>query len=170
MPWAYELCRNISIELNNGDFLGVSVARNKFEEFILRLLREIVNDKEDNKIITTKVYGDVSIRNEKIDHFFNVNYNVPNITIYDLAGDLNLSVRQVNRILKEEYNTSFHKKLIGIRLMHGKKNLLRTERTMEEIAEKIGFSSPSGFYVAFKKEFGITPSEFKKQNKFKIKN
>lgn len=165
LPWAYGLCSIIRAEFNKAEYLGKEFARAKFEEFILLLIREIINTKSNDKGGISKGSNEVSVRNEKIDSFFNTKYSIPNIAIYDLAKELNLSVRQVNRILKEEYNTSFHAKLVERRLMHGKKNLIRTDRTIEIIAEKIGFSSTSGFYVAFKKEFGMTPKEYRQKYK-----
>ncbi len=165
MSWALEIVSAICLELKKGSFLSAQLARNKFEEFILLLLREILDDKINSAVFPSLTDSEVVIRNEKIDHFFNTKYNIPDITIKDLAKDLNLSVSQVNRILKEEYNATFHAKLMGRRLMHGKNNLVRTDRSIETIASKIGFSSVAGFYVAFKKEFGMTPSEYRKKYK-----
>ena len=43
-------------------------------------------------------------------------------------------------------------------------NLLHKKNTATEIAHKYGFSDNSSFSRAFKKYFGISPTEFKKQN------
>lgn len=168
IPWASALASSIVGEIKNNAFLGMQLARSEFEKFIILLLRELVskNDKtieNHSKKSSSGLYDDNKVvRNEKIDNFFNRSYYFQSITIENLAQDLNLSVRQVNRILKEEFHTSFHAKLIERRLMHGKKNLLITDKTVEEIALRVGFSSSSGFFVAFKKEFGMTPIEFRK--------
>jgi AraC-like DNA-binding protein len=167
MPWASALVSSINEELKS-NFLGVQLARSEFEKFIILLLREILNKNDKSLLDNAKkssngLYDDNKVlRNEKIDNFFNRSYYLQSITIENLAEELNLSVRQVNRILKEDFNTSFHAKLIERRLFHGKKNLLRSDKTVEDIAIKVGFSSSSGFYIAFKKEFGMTPLEFRR--------
>ena len=40
--------------------------------------------------------------------------------------------------------------------------LLQTDDTVEEIAESMGFSNPSQFYRQFKKQFHMTPHEYRK--------
>lgn len=148
IPWAMVIVSSIIDEIKKGDFLGLQLARSEFERFIILLIREILSNNDKSlenhvKKQSNNLYEDNKVlRNEKIDHFFNSSYFIPSVTVNSLAKELNLSVRQVNRILKEEYKTPFHAKLTERRLMHGKKNLLRTDKTVEEIALRVGFSSP----------------------------
>ncbi len=165
LPWAIAIMFKIKTEIESGSFASIESAESEFKKFIIGLLRVVLNKSGSDGEKFGKSNNFVAIRNEKIDVFFNSSYSFSDVTISSLAKELNLSVRQVNRILKEEFNTSFHKKLTEVRLMHAKKILLKTDRTVEYIAMRIGFSSVSGFFIAFKKEFGMTPAKYRKQNK-----
>lgn len=164
LPWAITISYRIKTEIESGSFASIEIAESEFKKFIILLLRVILNKngKEGEKFSNN---NDAMTRKEQIDNFFNHSYSIPGITINGLAKELNLSVRQVNRILKEEFDTSFHKKLTEVRLMHAKKILIKTDRTVEYIATRIGFNSVSGFFIAFKKEFGTTPANFRRINK-----
>jgi len=49
----------------------------------------------------------------------------------------------------------------NIRLLRAVALLKEGELTVNEIAERTGFSSPSYFTKCFKKEFGVLPSEYR---------
>lgn len=164
-PWAIALISEIKTELLSNKFASFDLAEIAFKKLIIKLLRTVLkrgSSERDNKF---SVYNDTLVRNERITLFFDKNFSNPDLSASDLANCLNLSVRQLNRVFREVYNTSFHKKLIEIRLALARKFLLKTNYTVEEIAERVGFSSSSGFFVAFKKEFGVTPKEFREKDK-----
>ena len=48
-------------------------------------------------------------------------------------------------------------------MQEAQKLLLETELTVGEIAAKIGYENPNKFTSAFKKTYGVTPTEFKKR-------
>ncbi len=54
--------------------------------------------------------------------------------------------------------------LMNRRIQAGKDLLLNTNHSILQIAESTGFSSQSYFSQAFKKETGMTPQQFRKQN------
>ncbi len=56
-----------------------------------------------------------------------------------------------------------HAFLCEKRMEAAKSYLLTTDRSINEIVEKCGFSSVSYFDYSFKKEFGVTPLEFRKR-------
>ena len=81
----------------------------------------------------------------------------------DLASMLGVTPRAVSRAINLCYNENFHKFLIGYRirevsrLMHDPEN---RNMTIESLAESVGFSSRTYFATVFKKELGLTPSEY----------
>ena len=166
LPWAVNLISEISAELTSNKFANKEMAEMSFKKFIIKLLREVLAKADMKGERFIKDYDDEKvIRNEDISVFFDKNYVNPNACASELAKRLNLSLRQLNRIFKEVYKTSFHKRLIDTRLAHAKRLLIDTDLNIDEIAENIGFSSSSGFFVAFKKAFGMTPREFKIKHK-----
>ena len=71
----------------------------------------------------------------------------------------------ISKMLKDRKGVTLHQYVIAYR-MKAAKNLLRcTDRTINEIAESTGFSDPSYFTKSFKTQFGITPKEYRNQNK-----
>ncbi len=166
LPWAVNAISEIGSELMSNKFANKEMAEMSFKKFIINFLRVILAKTNLKGEVYIKDFDDEKvIRNEEISLFFDKNYLNPNACASELAKRLNLSLRQLNRIFKETYKTSFHKRLIDTRLAHAKRLLVDSTLTIDEIAENIGFSSSSGFFVAFKKAFGMTPREFKIKHK-----
>lgn len=103
-------------------------------------------------------------RKNEIEKFISENYDNPKLNSEMLEKHLNLSKRQIVRIMTEYYGVPFSKFLINFRLARAEKLLLRTNMTLEKISERVGYESTTGFFLAFKKKYGISPSEFRKRN------
>ena len=95
-----------------------------------------------------------------LEEFIYHNY-MHNVYISDLAGQLGVCVRQVDRLMRKYYNISFKEKLLETRVDIAKDMLINTQETIGHIAEKVGYSLSSNFSCIFKKKVGITPEEFR---------
>lgn len=84
----------------------------------------------------------------------------------DLADILQLSERQTLRFLKENYGMTFEEKLDQFRKENSAWQLLETDRSMQEIMERLRFKSLSAFYKAFRKWYGMPPGEYRKKYKY----
>ena len=51
------------------------------------------------------------------------------------------------------------------RLQKARQNLIETDKPITDISDELGFTTPKYFSVLFKSAFGVTPREFRKQNK-----
>jgi transcriptional regulator GlxA family with amidase domain len=51
-----------------------------------------------------------------------------------------------------------------MRLKHARMLLLKTDESINEIAYKSGFETPSHFIRCFKKHFELPPQQFRQQN------
>lgn len=76
-----------------------------------------------------------------------------------VAHGLGLSVRSLRRLLAQE-NTSFTE-LVSETLALAAKRLLREPRTIDGIAQEMGFSDTSSFHRAFKQWTGTTPHAYR---------
>ena len=51
------------------------------------------------------------------------------------------------------------------RLQKARQNLIETDKSITDISDELGFTTPKYFSVLFKSAYGVTPREFRKQNK-----
>lgn len=107
--------------------------------------------------ITTK-----KSRKKKIETYIERNYD-KNISLTTLAQELKISASRASHVIQEEFNIGFNEILLKMRILKAKKLLLHSDLSTAEIATKVGFKSSSYFHVCFKKQLGISPSQFKSQ-------
>lgn len=77
---------------------------------------------------------------------------------------LNISTSRFSSIFKEATGKTFIEVLTGIRMEKAKQLLRQTSLKNYEIAEKVGFSDPHYFSIAFKKTTGMTPKEYAREH------
>lgn len=99
------------------------------------------------------------IRSYTTDNYFK------NITCKELADQLFLSTRQLNRIVREQTGCSVHDFILSQRIEKVKGLLLNTELKLSQIAENTGFSSEFHLSNAFKKWLGISPAAFREKGR-----
>jgi transcriptional regulator GlxA family with amidase domain len=78
-----------------------------------------------------------------------------------LANDLNLSVRQVNRIMLKYFGVSFKTRLSEMRLLESALRIKTTDESLQKISIDCGFNHYTNFFVSFKKKFGISPVDYR---------
>lgn len=83
----------------------------------------------------------------------------------DLASQLDLSKSQTLRKIKAATGNSVNQYIRELKLQESAKLIKETDFTSAEISYKVGFGSPSYFNKTFRKQYGITPGEYKAQNK-----
>ncbi|OUR90900.1 hypothetical protein A9Q87_13260 [Flavobacteriales bacterium 34_180_T64] len=80
----------------------------------------------------------------------------------ELAGKLHISESQIYRKIKALTGKSTAIFIRSIRLEYAKELLVKTDKTVSEVAYEAGFNNPSWFSRAFKEEFGSAPSALDK--------
>ncbi len=83
------------------------------------------------------------------------------ITTQKLAAGLSLSPYYFIRLFKKEYGMPPHQYLLSLRLESACFYLRSTPKTIKDIAFSCGFKSENNFCIAFKKQMGITPTEYR---------
>lgn len=79
----------------------------------------------------------------------------------EVAMQLHISTRQLNRIIREEAGTSLHRMLMLQRLEHARHLLAETDVKLADIARETGFSSEFHLSNAFKDEWGLSPRQYR---------
>ncbi len=102
-------------------------------------------------------------RIEQIVGYIHENYHTQ-ITLSDLAAAFFVSDSHLSRILKTSLGIGFREYLCKVRLQHAMEDLVKTDKLVISIANDNGFSGVSAFNKAFKEEYGVTPSAYRKDN------
>lgn len=79
-----------------------------------------------------------------------------------VAAALNLSSRHLQRKLKEQ-NTQFSHMVEQLRRNDSLTMLKARDKSLSDVAQQLGFSDHSNFTRAFKRWYGITPSQFQER-------
>lgn len=91
-------------------------------------------------------------------------YDYRDLTLSGLASRVNLGTRQTERLLKKHYNMTFVEKRNEARMSAATLLLTKTQKSIGEISEELGYSSGEHFTNAFKKFYHITPATYRKQS------
>lgn len=83
------------------------------------------------------------------------------VTLDLLSRELGVSKFLISRIFSDQLHTSFRDYVNGRRVALAQMLLLSTTNPVTEIAFESGFNSLRSFYRAFKKEYRITPNEYR---------
>jgi AraC-like DNA-binding protein len=82
-------------------------------------------------------------------------------TIDELATEAAMSPAKLKRIFKEVYGSGVYSYYQKQRMGKAREMLLTGDFTVKEVGMHVGYSNLSNFATAFRKEFGILPSELR---------
>ena len=88
--------------------------------------------------------------------------NDSDVSVEDLASDMNLSRVQLYRKVKAVSGSTPIELLRTARLNRGYQLLLTTEKSVSQVAYEVGFTAPSYFTKCFKDEYGMLPGDVRR--------
>ncbi|MEG0927344.1 helix-turn-helix domain-containing protein [Chryseobacterium sp.] len=85
------------------------------------------------------------------------------LTLQKLAEQMSMPEKQLSMLINQHTGKHFFDFINEFRI-HYAKELLKDQPqlTVQEVLYEVGFNSKSSFYTAFKKETGITPTDYRK--------
>jgi AraC-like DNA-binding protein len=100
----------------------------------------------------------VLLRNEKP-------YLDPQVSLSNLSEKLSISTKHLSQVINQSFNKNFFDFVNTYRIQEFQQILTDSrddKLTVLEVMFQAGFNSKSSFNTAFKKETGLTPTEFRK--------
>lgn len=79
-----------------------------------------------------------------------------------LAGEAALSRFHLLRLFKQTYGETPFRRLTRLRMEEAQRRLLRTNDSVTEIGLACGYENPAHFAAAFRRTFGVSPTEFRR--------
>lgn len=80
-----------------------------------------------------------------------------------LAAQIGMSNKQMNRLFKKEVGTTIYNYVISKKIESAKMMLLGTQLTISDVGYKLGYDDPHYFSNLFHSKTGVRPSAFRKQ-------
>lgn len=88
-------------------------------------------------------------------------YLEPDLSLWDLADKIGVTTHYASQALNEKIGLRFFDYVNGWRVRDAADRLRSTDDTILAITYDVGFNSRSSFYSAFKREIGMTPSQYR---------
>jgi YesN/AraC family two-component response regulator len=86
------------------------------------------------------------------------------VTLDDAADYADISACYLSRMFRRTLNINFVTYLTARRMELAKEMLAQTERSITDVAREFSYSDLNYFCKSFKKQFGMPPSEYRRQH------
>ncbi len=83
----------------------------------------------------------------------------------DVARAVAVETRTLQRRFQKVLNRPIHAEIRRVRIERAKRELAQGERSMKEIAQAVGFRDPMRMYEVFRRELGISPSQYRHERR-----
>lgn len=167
---------------NKKDKKVTDLIRNIYEAcFAKKIGYEFQAKRDFNEIMYLMVtqYRIENVEKERIQHNRNLDRLEPltsymhenyqkEITLESLSEHFGYSPSYISRMFGKYAQTNYKMYLQGIRVEHADQELRNTNLTISEIAERNGFPNNKAFAKAYRKTYGVLPSEIRKRQKSAI--
>lgn len=89
-----------------------------------------------------------------------------NVTLEQVADHFHYSIPHCSKLIQNEAGMGFTEFVRKLRMDHATTLLRNTHAPISEICYTVGYENPGSFIRAFKKSYGMSPSQYRKQNDF----
>ena len=129
-------------------------------QLLIYISRRIPNEKKAESAYINSSHKTIS----EIASYINTHFN-DDITLEKLSKKFHNSPHYISRIFKKFSGISFVDYLNNVRIKQAQKLMLTTQMNMQQICETVGYKSYTHFAREYKKIVGMSPLQYKKENK-----
>ncbi|MFI3213336.1 MAG: response regulator [Eubacteriales bacterium] len=140
------------------DFAKVQIAKGESFEEIYREIKIMFSRREDDVTVNSQY----SIYTKKAIIFIKEHYK-ENISLIDIVEKLNINSEYFCRIFKKETGKTFLNYLTDYKINKAQELLIKSEYSIQEISDKLGYSSVAYFSRVFKNKTGENPYKYRSQ-------
>lgn len=158
---------NINHENSCADIRDFIHNLNKFETvedtklWLLNLYKSVIDK------VTKKKLNKTNALINDVKKYIHNNFSNPSLSIEDISDQFNISTNYLRSIFKSASDKSISKYISDYRFNEAKILLNTTDLPAIQISNKVGYNNSNYFYTAFKKTYGISPSQYRNINKTK---
>ena len=164
----FQIIPNEMLQYSSDTFIPLFMCTEKINDSIIKhklqeMLLLILNSDSDGsfKSFLKLLSNDKQMKLKyKIEEHFNHFENVE-----DVSNKIGIPLNDFRKEFSKIYGTVPQKWLIKKRLQTAKILLIYDNKNISEVCTEVGYSNLSWFIQQFKKEFGLTPKQFQKQQK-----
>ncbi|HIY02148.1 MAG TPA: AraC family transcriptional regulator [Candidatus Blautia faecipullorum] len=164
-PVYHSIDKRISNELKD-TMLDMALSKEKYTTF--RLISQLykcadclIRSSRTIPLVSGERLADSYVK--EATHFIEQNFH-NNITVEDIAAFCNISRGYLSKLMKRHNGLSPQELLFQYRMAKASQLLQLTSMTVKDVGKAVGYPDQLRFSRAFRKAFGIPPSQWRKQN------
>lgn len=148
------------VDAIRGEFILSEDPGNKSDLGIVRSLRKVLPIHVCEHL--DKDYNYETVRN--VMRVIAENFADPSLNLPRVSEHLSMSAAALSRILNQQVGVSFRQLLGTVRIEEAKRMLASRQYSVKEVAARVGFSDSHYFSRTFKKQTGMSASEYHVQD------
>ncbi len=149
------------ISFSGGETLSTENCTLYPDETAKHLLRENTKESADALFLHLKKESNEKAFSPTLRAYMRENLYT-HLSLKATAADLGVTVPALEKACREAFGRSFGAYVVKERLEHAKHLLANRMLSISDIAQRMGYSSSQYFSTAFKKETGLSPSDYRK--------
>ena len=148
----------VAVTLDEKMYWGVGVDEDIIKSSIEALAVAVNKLAEEQHIVEGREYRIVEIINY-------IQNDYKNVTLDVLSDTFHLSKPYLSKYIKEKSGITFQEVVKEARMKKAKELLRETNYTVETVAAEVGYETVEHFNRLFKRNYGMTPIQYRKQTK-----
>ncbi|MCU6708897.1 helix-turn-helix domain-containing protein [Paenibacillus sp. J5C_2022] len=133
----------------------------EIKEEYLALFKQIIEKMQKQKNEKTELIVSNAMK------YVEIHYRDNNLSPQVIANYINLTPAYLNKLFREHTAESLSNYITKVRMDKAKQLLLESDYNVDEIIDKVGWENKKYFYTVFKRNHGVTPSEYRLTAKVK---